>query len=176
VFGYGSLVGGHAHGRVARLHGYRRVWGVAMDNARDLPGYKSYRLRSDASRPDVFVAFLDIQPCAGGVVTGVCLEVDDTALRVLDARERNYHRIDVTAAIDEVRGCVWAYVGSDAGRARLREGRAQRRAVVSRDYLDGAIAGVAAIAAHEAADLERRTAEAGLPVLDLDRIDLPDSP
>src|ERR687894_1532691 len=39
VFGYGSLAAGFA-GRRARLHGHRRVWGVAMDNRLDIPGYK----------------------------------------------------------------------------------------------------------------------------------------
>ena len=31
-----------ADGFVCDLHGYRRQWGVAMDNRRDLPGYKHY--------------------------------------------------------------------------------------------------------------------------------------
>ena len=51
VFGYGSLTArpGPAptrelkeRGFVADLAGLRRVWGVAMDNRRDLPGYKYY--------------------------------------------------------------------------------------------------------------------------------------
>ncbi|MGH2917402.1 MAG: hypothetical protein ACRDLS_02220, partial [Solirubrobacteraceae bacterium] len=58
VFGYGSLAA-ECDGAAARLRDHRRVWGVAMDNSRDLPGYKHYRLRGDASRPAVFVAFVD---------------------------------------------------------------------------------------------------------------------
>jgi hypothetical protein len=51
VFGYGSLVAPlgldlararRREGFVADLPGFRRVWGVAMDNRRDLPGYKCY--------------------------------------------------------------------------------------------------------------------------------------
>jgi cation transport regulator ChaC len=43
VFGYGSLlpagVAALPAGAVpCRLRGWRRTWGVAMDNARDLPG------------------------------------------------------------------------------------------------------------------------------------------
>ena len=52
VFGYGSLAAlgdgvapsrtPRAEGFVCDLRGYRRQWGVAMDNSRDLPGYKHY--------------------------------------------------------------------------------------------------------------------------------------
>src|SRR6201986_1657222 len=70
VFGYGSLSArpGPAptrelkqDGFVADVAGLRRVWGVAMDNRRDLPGYKYY---TDAGgrRPEVFVAYLDLVP------------------------------------------------------------------------------------------------------------------
>jgi hypothetical protein len=83
VFGYGSLAGGGAGG-AARLDGYRRVWGVAMDNRVDIPGYKSYRLRADGSRPAVFVAFLDVVSSRGDSVEGVLLAVDDDAVAVLD--------------------------------------------------------------------------------------------
>jgi len=173
VFGYGSLVAEHARGHVARLRGHRRVWGVAMDNAVDLPGYKLYRLRAGGSRPAVFVAFLDVEPDPRGAVTGVCMPVSDRELRALDDRERNYDRVDVTDAVD---GCptgrVWAYLGSDAGRARLSEGRRRASAVVSRAYLDGVLAGVAAIAPAEVAALERSPAQAGLAVMDLDRIEI----
>jgi hypothetical protein len=158
VFGYGSLAGEHQDCPVARLRGWRRTWGVAMDNRVDVPGYKSYRLRSDGSRPAVFVAFLDIEPDPAGVVTGICMPVSDADLAALDARERNYDRIDVTASVDGApAGQVWAYRGSVAGRARLRAGRDTGRAVVSRDYLDGLAGGL-----HPD----------GLPVLDLERVEL----
>jgi hypothetical protein len=170
VFGYASLVAEHPGCHVARLSGWRRCWGVAMDNTLDLPGYKSYRLRRGGSRPAVFVAFLDVEPDPAGAVTGVCVPVDARALRELDDRERNYERIDVTGALAGARGRVWAYRGSDAGRARLRDGLARGRAVVGRDYLDGVLAGIAAIAPREVAAVER--AASGLTVLDLDRIEV----
>jgi len=78
VFGYGSLAGGGA-GRPSRLHGSRRVWGVAMDNRVAIAGYKVY-LRADGSRPAVFVAFLDVVDEPGAATDGVLLEVDDEAL------------------------------------------------------------------------------------------------
>jgi hypothetical protein len=175
VFGYGSLVAEHARGHVAILRDHRRGWGVAMDNGRDLPGYKSYRLRSDGSRPPLFVAFLDIEPDPDGAVTGLCVPVDERALRELDRRERNYRRIDVTSSIAGARGRVWAYGGSEAGRARLRHGRARGRAAVSRDYLDGVLAGIAAIAPDEVAGVRRSPGPAGLVVLDLDRVEIPEA-
>jgi hypothetical protein len=173
VFGYGSLVADHDRGHVARLPGWRRTWGVAMDNSRDLPGYKSYRLLADGSRPAVFVAFIDIEPDPAAAVTGVCMPVDPADLLALDGRERNYDRIDVTGAIDGATGRVWAYHGSDAGRTRLREGLAGGRAVVHREYLDSVLAGVAAIAPDEVADLERSPGDAGLRVLALERVEIP---
>jgi len=98
VFGYGSLAGEHLRCPVARLRGWRRAWGVAMDNSVDLPGYKAFSLRTDGSRPAVFVAFLDIEPDPTSSVTGVCVPVEDSDLHALDDRERNYDRVDLTTA------------------------------------------------------------------------------
>jgi hypothetical protein len=167
VFGYGSLAAEHLRCPVVRLRGWRRVWGVAMDNSVDVPGYKSYRLRADGSRPAVFVAFVDIELDPAGCVTGVCMPASDLA--VLDERERNYDRIDVTAHVEGApTGRIWAYRGSDAGRARLRDGLAAGRAVVSRDYLDDVLAGLATIAPDEVA----RARPGGLAVLDLQRLEI----
>lgn len=173
VLGYGSLAAEHDDCPVAVLRGWRRGWGVAMDNRVDLPGYKFYRRRSDGDRPAVFVCFLDIAPdAARSEVTGVCMPVDDRRLLALDDRERNYVRVDVSAAIADAPGRVWAYVGSPAGRARLREGLASGSAVVGRDYLESALAAIAAIAPGEAAAVRRASTEDGLRVLSLERIDL----
>jgi len=159
VFGYGSLAAA-PDGVACALLGWQRVWGVAMDNSVDLPGYKHYVLREDGSRPGVFVAFLDIVPCPCARTNGTCLPVDAALLRALDERERNYERVDVTAACSPVvpGAVVWAYAGSAAGRARLERGRRDGRAVISRDYLE----------------LVRDVAgpgTGGLPVADLERVD-----
>src|SRR6201999_4383939 len=70
VFGYGSLTARPGpvptrelkdHGFVADLLGLRRIWGVAMDNRRDLPGYKYYT-DAEGRRPEVFVAYPDLVP------------------------------------------------------------------------------------------------------------------
>lgn len=127
VFAYGSLT--TAGGEPGRLPGWRRTWNVAMDNSADLPGYKHYLL-PDGSRPPVYVTFLNIERGAGSV-DGFVLEIED--LEQLDARERNYRRIEV-----EIGGCgtCWTYVGTAAARARFERGRLTRTAVVQRDYLD----------------------------------------
>jgi len=169
VFGYGSLVA-DSRGTVTQLRSHRRVWGVAMDNRRDLPGYKHYVLRSDGSRPTVHVAFLDLVEVAGGAVNGVLLPVDEPALRGLDRRERNYVRIDVTADVRGATGRVWAYVGSPDGRARLRAARDRGQAVISRDYLDDVRAGFAAHGADELAAFERSSDPGGLQLWDLLRV------
>jgi gamma-glutamylcyclotransferase (GGCT)/AIG2-like uncharacterized protein YtfP len=167
VFGYGSLAADVA-GQRARLQGHRRVWGVAMDNRLDIPGYKSYRRSQDGSRPAVYVAFLDIVEDPGAAVDGVLLAVDDGALRALDARERNYDRIDVTAAVSRAPGTVWAYRGSDAGRARLRAGLRTGSAVVDAAYLAAVRATFSALGI----DDDVRPG-AGLPAVALQRVDLP---
>ena len=101
-----------------------------MDNAVAIPGYKVYRA-PDGSQPEVCVAFVDLQPAPGGSVTGVCITAD---LAVLDRRERNYERIEVTGAIDGVDGRVWTYVGRADSRERLRRARAEGRAVIADGY------------------------------------------
>ncbi len=162
VFGYGSLAG--LHGRPARLHGHRRVWGVAMDNSATIAGYKHYR-RPDGSRPDVFVAYLDIVAEPGATIEGLMIAVeDDIALAALDARERNYDRVDVTAAVGDAPGTVWAYRGSRAGRERLRHAVTIGSAVIQRDYRDSVRAGLAELGIDD--DLD----PGGLPVVDLTRI------
>jgi hypothetical protein len=170
VFGYASLAADLAGGHVADLRGFRRVWGVAMDNRADVPGYKHYRLCADGSRPAVFVAFLDVVADAGATTRGVCVPVEAAQLPALDRRERNYDRIDVTDAVDPAPGTVWAYVGSAAGRRRLRHGRDSGRAVVSRDYLERTRAAFAALGTAALAEFERTAAPDGLPVWELERL------
>jgi hypothetical protein len=140
VFGYGSLVGDGAVPR--ELRGYRRYWGVAMDNRVDLPGYKHF-LDADGGRPPYYVCFLDLRPDPGSVVHGAAIEVDD--LEPLDARERNYVRV-------EVERDVFAYVGSADGRARRDRGLADGTARISRQYAGAVESGFAALGLPYATD------------------------
>jgi hypothetical protein len=170
VFAYGSLAADLRAGERAELRGRRRAWGVAMDNRVDVPGYKHYRLRCDGSRPAVCVAFLDLlDDDPGATTTGVCVPVDDAQLPIIDHRERNYERIDVTAALHGgPGGVVWAYVGTPTGRRRLREARERGCAVISRDYLERTRAAFAALGPAALAHFEAGAAD-DLPVWDLER-------
>lgn len=172
VFGYGSLVAGE-HASAVVLHGYRRCYGVAMDNLADLPGYKCF-LAPDGSRPPVFVAFLDIVADARAQVTGVCTPVDADGLRALDRRERNYERIDVTERLDHPPGRTWAYTGSAAGRERLRRGVEAGSAVISRDYLLAVEAGFRALGPAALAAAAPSLRPGAIPVRALRRVELPD--
>ena len=139
VFGYGSLAAlgdgvapsrtPRAEGFVCDLPGYRRQWGVAMDNRRDLPGYKHYTDEL-GRRPAVFVCFLDLMPDPRTAVNGLCIPVDGARLAVLDERERNYERVDVSASVVAGDARVWAYVGARASRLRMRWAVAAHRAVI----------------------------------------------
>jgi cation transport regulator ChaC len=172
VFGYGSLlpagVGALPEGAVScRLSGWRRGWGVAMDNTRDIPGYKHY-LTPAGERPDVMVTFLDIAPHADGLVNGVAIRVDDEELPGLDRRERNYRRVEVSDSLATRLpggGPVWAYIGRRASRERAANGRREGRLVASRGYIERVAAGFAALGEREL--FSRLTAPLRAPVADL---------
>ena len=150
-----------------RLAGHRRVLGVAMDNRVDLPGYKWYRDPRDGSRPAVMVAFADLAPAPAGEVNGVCVPAPDLA--ALDLRERNYDRVEVTDAIADPPGRTWAYVGSAAGRARFARGPT----VVARAYLEGIQAAFRGLGPAEHGAFLASTDFGGVPVVALERVDLP---
>ncbi len=143
VFGYGSLPAERG-GTPCRLRDHRRDWDVAMDNRVVIPGYKVYLDPDTGERPPVHVAYLSIAPAAGESVDGIAFAVTDAELAALDRRERNYDRRDVTELIDaNLDGRIWAYVGSAAGRRRLRTGRRRGTAVVSHGYLETVSSAVA---------------------------------
>ncbi len=172
IFGYASLVAAPAVAR-AVLRNHRRVWGVAMDNAVEVPGYKVYAL-SDGTRPALAVAFLDLVEADGAEVEGALLSVDAAELAALDARERQYERVDVTALVDPLPGGpVWTYVGRAHGRARVAAGRAgTARIAIQRAYLELVEAAFAALGDDALARYRASTEPPPFPVLDLTRIDL----
>jgi len=177
IFGYASLVlDGAGRGVPARLPGYRRVWGVATDNVHSIPGYKMYLRRPEGTRPAVYVAFVDLEPHDGSVVNGLVRPVSAGELEDLDRRERNYDRVEVTGQIEGFDERVFTYLGSAAGRERLRRGRVEGRAVVSRDYLAKVLAGFDRLGVDERRAFDDSSLLGGLPVLDLERVDLPGDP
>jgi gamma-glutamyl AIG2-like cyclotransferase len=178
VFGYASLVAAPG-ARRARLREHRRVWGVAMDNSVAVPGYKVYEL-PDGSRPAAAVAFLDLERVEDArAVEGAVLDVGPDALAVLDDRERQYERVDVTALVETCDGApldgrVWTYVGRAPGRSRVAAGRAgTAEVVVQRAYLDLVEAAFAALGDDALARYRASTElPPPFPVLELARIDL----
>src|SRR3954447_25201179 len=137
VFGSGSLVDGPV--RPAVLPGWRRTWGIAMDNAVDLPGYKHYEVPGTGERPAVMVAFLDVapDPDPAAEVPGVVFEVGADELSALDRRGRNSARADVVTAA----GPAVVFAGLPEARARVTRGVAEGRCVVQRAYREGVRAG-----------------------------------
>jgi hypothetical protein len=183
VFGYGSLAAESARERVVELAGWRREWGVAMDNRRDLPGYKYYT-DAEGNRPPVRVVFPDIRPASGEIVIGVLRAVDPGDLVALDRRERNYERTEVTESIaGRVDGRVWAYVGSEPARLRFAEGMRARRegredgaAVIHAEYLESVLSAFARLGEEAGNECRRSLAPGVLPMRQLVRHDLPDRP
>ncbi len=188
IFGFGSLVAAAmlgfttepapaSHGEAVTLVGFRRTWGVAMDNSVDLPHYKYYVTadpgRADAGpvRPDVCVAFLDIEEHAGSVVNGLLNRVDARDLARIDARERNYRRIDVTLMVPAAAGTVWAYLGRDDARERRARAAAQGRLVVQREYVEMVELGFAALGDDSLRMFRSSTEPHYFPVVDLRRVD-----
>src|SRR3954453_22465735 len=147
-----------AAGAVAELRGYTRRWQVAMDNTRDLPGYKYYVDPETGERPAIYVAYLDLAPDPETSTTGIKFAVDEEALEALDRRERNYERVEVAEGL-------WAYMGTQAARGRFERGRANGTAVVDRAYYERVTEGLAQIGA----SLDRPP----VPIRTLARIDMP---
>jgi hypothetical protein len=180
VFGYGSLAAladgvvpsrtPRAEGFVCDLRGYRRQWGVAMDNGRDLPGYKHYT-DDLGRRPAVFVCFLDIEREPRGSVNGLCVPVDGPGLAALDDRERNYDRVDVSGSVDAGGAQVWAYVGRRDSRLRMRWAVAAHRAVIDGRYLAMVADGFMALGEGELERCASSLAPGRLPVIALTRHD-----
>jgi len=159
----GSLVA--RGGSRAVLPGHRRTWGVAMDNALALPGYKRYADPLTGAHPAVRVAFLDLAPDAAAQVEGALLDVAAAELAALDARERNYVRTTVELAGGER---AWTYCGTLEGRARGR----LEPVVVQRAYLDAVRAAYAALASGALARFDVSTDPPPGPVVALVREEL----
>jgi hypothetical protein len=147
VFGYASLVGlqeslkseiGEYAPVLGRLHGFRRHWGVAMNNWEEAEGAKHWLDRETGERPRIRVAYLDIYERKGSAVNGLALPVDAARLAAFDAREINYRRIEVSDSFEgDVSGRIFTYVGLDAARLRCRLGIVDGDIFVSRDYFAG---------------------------------------
>jgi cation transport regulator ChaC len=137
VFGYGSLVSPASaaatlgHDLVgyapARLAGMRRAWVVGSD-ATSHP--ERAFLRADGSVFTGVTVVLGLVPDPVTGCGGAVFAVDAADLTLLDLRERNYRRVDVTGRVTgpghPPPHTVWAYVPRQRAVARLRSGRELR--------------------------------------------------
>lgn len=181
VFGYGSLVhvtnlarfvAGHGLKlgayRYEQLTGFRRSWSVAMDNAHKIAGYKCYVDAATDERPEVFIGFANIEPEIEARIHGLLFEADARALEVLDQRERNYRRTDVTQHVSaEVDGTVWTYVGHPDANARYHHALRTDALVLDQAYVED----IAAAFAHAGLPYEPRLPPSAR-IMRLKRVDI----
>jgi hypothetical protein len=189
VFGYASLValretlpvGEIEHAAIpGRLLGFRRYWGVAMNNWEGGDSVKHFLDRETGERHRIRVAYLDVREEDGSTVNGLALPVDEPRLAEHDAREINYERVGVTAAFEPSTSTdalptgveVFAYVGLEEARERCRRGLAEGDAVVSRDYVASVHRAFEGLAPRALAEFDRSTDPLPFPERDL-RVVLP---
>jgi hypothetical protein len=176
VFGYGSLAelrdplpgaGGERAPVLGRLLGYRRLWGVAMNNWEAPDGARHWVDPDSGERPRIRVSYLDIEERPGATANGLAIPVDEARLAELDAREGNYERFDVSAAFRPgLPGRVFSYRGLDAARERCRQGAADGDVFVSSVYLGLVHRSFSALGAGALAEFEATT-ELPFPVREL---------
>jgi hypothetical protein len=177
VFGYASLVGLREQLRVrevefaplpGRLKGFRRSWGVAMDNWEAVADSKHFVDPETGERPRVRVAYLDIRVYEGSSVNGLAIPVDAARLAAFDEREVNYERIDVSGAFEPViPQTVFAYLGTEAARERCRKGVAESNICISADYAAAVRHAFEQLAPDALAEFDRTTDPLSLPQREL---------
>jgi hypothetical protein len=197
VFGYASLVahrervqdgGVERAPLVSRLRGFRRTWGVAMNNWEAGEGEKHFVDSRTGLKPHVRVAYLDVREAADAVANGLALPADADRLAALDAREVNYARLDVTEAFEPVGAGgreastvakwraagprrVFAFVGTEAARGRCQAGLTAGDTVVSRAYFELVRAAFAGLAPGALEEFDRTTEPLPFRLRDLDVVD-----
>jgi len=180
VFGYGSLADLSAplrvedealHPVVGRLHGFRRHWGVAMNNWEAPEAAKHYLDPVSGEKPHLRVAYLDIEEKDGATVNGLAVPVNASRLAALDARELNYERFEVSTAFRPTTpGRVYAYRGSGPARQRCQTGAEHGDVVISQEYLDRVQRAFTALEPDGLAEFERTTGPLPFPLRNLKRI------
>lgn len=180
VFGYGSLVELRDPLRVddeerspvlGRLVGFRRRWGVAMNNWEAADTAKHWLDPGSGEKPRIRVAYLDIEERDGATVNGLAIPVDARRLAEIDAREGNYERFDASLAFEPpLPGRVFSYRGLEEARERCRQGATDGNAFVSREYLDQVHRAFSALGPDALAEFEETTGPVPFPVRDLERV------
>jgi hypothetical protein len=186
IFGYGSLVslkslkntlnrGADAHldYRYCYLYDYVRVWNLGMDNAVVIPNYKSYLEPISQTRPDVFITYLNVQQSPKSKVYGLLFEVSLDELDVLDLRERNYSRVDVTELLDcEIDGIGWVYAGKEDSILAFEHAESANRAVISSSYFELVTSAYSSLGVGKLDEFHQSTTSNNLPLVDLQLVRL----
>jgi cation transport regulator ChaC len=145
VFGYGSLVSPESVestlGRRldlddAELRGWQRAWNVGSD--KESHPERTFRL-ADGTEYEGLTVVLGLEP--GDRCTGSVFAVTDEDLALLDVRERNYDRTDVTDQVawaSRPENCtIYAYTPKKTAIAKIAAALASRRKInVRRGYVD----------------------------------------
>jgi dephospho-CoA kinase len=184
ILGYGSLVDreqlrrflkreeqGPDKWRVCQLPDYRRTWNIAMDNRQTIPGYRYYIDSGSGMRPAVYVAFLNVRPACGEQTTGLLFGVSADELAMIDQRERNYQRIDITAllapTLPDIEGCFWLYCGLPEAEQRFQAGKSSGSTVIARSYFETVASAYATLGPAHADNYSATTDNPQVPLRDL---------
>jgi cation transport regulator ChaC len=178
VFGYGSLVeltqplalGERLFPAVpGRLHGFRRRWGVAMNNWEAGEGEKHFVDPTNGLKPKLAVAYLDIEEMDGEAVNGLAIPVDAARLRELDAREINYERIEASSAFEPALArTVFVYRGGEEARRRRCIGADDGEICASRQYVERVERAFVALGPGQLDEFKRTTEPLALALRELE--------
>ncbi len=118
------------------MRGWRRAWNVGSD--KESHPERTFRL-VDGTEYEGLTVVLGLEP--GDRCDGSVFVVTDDDLALLDVRERNYERIDVTDAVawaSRPEDCtIYAYTPKTTALEKIAAALAsQRRINVRRDYVD----------------------------------------
>lgn len=178
VFGYGSLVapasvertigrpvGRHEGFHAAWLSGFGRRW-----------NYGSLRQRADWHGPfgpveAGIVVSLGLVAVGGGQrCNGAVVRVSSGELALLDERESDYERIDVTDRVEvpagPVGGRIATYVPRPSAIERYESARDARRAAIRAGYVDLVLSAFEALGADHGDQYRRSTPAPDVPVVD----------
>ena len=151
VFGYGSLVSprsvsatlGHdVDGKsfeFAKLRGWRRAWNVGSDKSSHPE--RTFHF-ADGTEFDGLTVALGVVQCSDDQsCNGTVFPVSRADLTILDVRERNYTRIEVTDRVSwagqPANYTVYTYIPTEVALNRVPEAEAKgRKIVVRKSYLD----------------------------------------
>jgi hypothetical protein len=146
VFGYGSLVSPSNFSKFLKrknppkekkdyfcldLIGFKRIWNIVRDNS-GKNGYIQYFL-PDGELPNEPILLINIVPSINSVVNGIAFKISDSELEILDNRERNYNRIDISGGLSEEIGKCFAYTGKSEAIQRYQRCR-NKNFLINKDY------------------------------------------